>query len=250
MRVTPCRTDRITVGADLRAILERHLPAVIERSVLAITSKIISITEGRVARIGTVQKHELVEHEADYYLSESGKYHIMLTIKENILIPMAGIDESNGGGYYVLWPRNAQKTANWVRAYLIKRLDLKEVGVIITDSKTTPLRWGTTGVALAHCGFEALRSYIGKPDLFGRKLTVTKSNLLDGLAAAAVAVMGEGDEQTPLAIIEDLPFVRFQPRNPTKRELANLRIPMGEDLYAPLLNGVRWTKAKVPSRTA
>lgn len=248
MRVTPVRTDRITRGADLRAILERYLPTFSERSVLAITSKIVSITQGRVAKIGAVQKHELVEQEADYYLPESVKYHIMLTIKENILIPMAGIDESNGGGYYVLWPRNAQETANRIRAYLVDRFGLKEVGVIIADSKTTPLRWGTTGIALAHSGFKALKNYVGKPDLFGRKLKVTKSNQLDGLTAAAVAVMGEGDEQTPLAVIEELPFVRFQRRNPTKRELASLQIPLDEDLYAPLLNGVRWIKAKTPLR--
>ena len=40
------------------------------------------------------------------------KNSLGLTMKNNILIPGAGIDVSNGNGYYTLWPRNPQKTAN------------------------------------------------------------------------------------------------------------------------------------------
>src|SRR5205823_3633039 len=111
-----------------------------------------------------------------------------------------------------------------------------------TDSKTTPLRWGVTGVALAHSGFEALNSYIGQPDLFGRPLHVTRVNVMDALAAAAVLVMGEGAEQTPLAWLDDLPFVRFQPRDPTPDEIAALAIGLDEDLYAPMLTAVPWQR--------
>ena len=34
------------------------------------------------------------------------RYHMTLTIKQGMLIPTAGIDESNGDGYYILWPRD------------------------------------------------------------------------------------------------------------------------------------------------
>ena len=51
-------------------------------------------------------------------------------------------------------------------------------------------------------------------------MQMTKSNVVDALAESAVAVMGEGSEQTPLAIIRDVPFVQFQDRNPTNKELA------------------------------
>jgi F420-0:gamma-glutamyl ligase len=46
--------------------------------------------------------------------------------------------------------------ANEVRAYLGERFSCRQVGVVIIDSKTTPLRWGVTGVAIAHSGFLAL----------------------------------------------------------------------------------------------
>ena len=114
------------------------------------------------------------------------------------------------------------------------------MGVLITDSTTRPLRRGVTGVALAHSGFAAIEDYVGRPDIFGHPLTVTKANIRDGLAAAAVLVMGEADEQTPLAVIADLPFITFQERDPTAEELAFLHISLEEDLYAPLLTRAPW----------
>jgi dihydrofolate synthase / folylpolyglutamate synthase len=73
---------------------------------------------------------------------------------------------------------------------------------------------------------------------------VTKVNVVDALAAAAVLVMGEGSEQTPLAIISDLPFVTFYDRDPSMEELQQLRIAIDDDLYGPLLTSVRWRKGQ------
>ncbi|MEK7510158.1 MAG: coenzyme F420-0:L-glutamate ligase [Patescibacteria group bacterium] len=246
MRVNSIKTHKISSrDNNLFAILDRYLLGLRERSVVVITSKIVSICEGRVIKIGTVDKDELVRREAEYFLpKETNRYQFFLTIKNGILCPTAGIDESNGNGYYILWPENPQKTANEVRAYLSKKFSLKRVGVIITDSKTTPLRWGVTGTALAHSGFSALNDYRGKKDIFGRILKVTQVNAMDALASAAVLVMGEGREQTPLALIEDVPFVKFQNRNPTKQELKNLRIDIKEDIYSSLLTSVKWKKGE------
>lgn len=69
---------------------------------------------------------------------------------------------------------------------------------------------------------------------------MTQANVRDALGAAAVLVMGEGNEQTPLAIIEDLPFVTFQDRDPTEEELVALWISIADDLYAPLLMRAPW----------
>jgi len=229
----------------LFAVLDRHLAAFAENSVLAITSKIVSICEGRVAPISGTSKHALVAEEADYFLPPSAsRYDVSLTIKRNLVIPNAGIDASNGNGYYVLWPRDPQQTANEVRAYLRSRFSCRRAGVIITDSKTSPLRWGVTGVAIAHSGFLALNDRVGTADIFGRPLEMTKVNVADGLAAAAVLVMGEADEQTPLAVISDVPFVAFQDGDPSPEELARLKIDMEDDLYAPLLLSVSWRKGR------
>jgi len=75
-------------------------------------------------------------------------------------------------------------------------------------------------------------------------MRVTRANIMDGLAASAVLVMGEGSEQTPMALIQDLPSIQFQSRNPTQDELDELQIAMEDDLYAPLLTSVDWLTAR------
>ena len=243
MKISTIRTHKITIkDNNLFGILDQYLNKLDEGSILAITSKIVSICEGHIIKIEQIDKNELVKKESDYFLPQSNKYGFLLTIKNGVLMPSAGIDESNSAGYYILHPIDSQKIANRVRQYLINRFKLDKVGVIITDSRTLPLRWGTTGVTLAHSGFCALNDYIGTPDIFGRKLKVTKVNVTDGLAASAVLAMGEGREQTPLATISKVPFVKFQKRNPTKRELSNLRISIEDDLYGPILSAVSWKK--------
>lgn len=251
MHVTPIRTRKLIPGKQtLFEALDKHLPDVSEQSIVIVTSKIVSMCEGSVIKIGTVDKAHLIQQESEYFIPpDQSRYHITLTIKNNLLIPTAGIDESNGFGYYVLWPRNPQKTANAVRRYLVNRFSVRHVGVVITDSRTTSLRWGTTGVAIAHSGFSALNDYIGKPDIFGRTLKVTKANVLDGLAAAAVSVMGEGREQTPMAVISDIPFVKFKTKNPAQKELKEFHIAIQDDLYAPLLAAVDWKVGKGESKT-
>jgi F420-0:gamma-glutamyl ligase len=97
---------------------------------------------------------------------------------------------------------------------------------------------------MAHSGFAAVNDYIGRPDIFGRTLHMTKVDVADALAAAAVLVMGEASEQTPLAVIGDLPFVRFQDRDPTPEELGSRWIDIEDDLYAPLLQAVPWRKGR------
>jgi putative folate metabolism gamma-glutamate ligase len=244
MRAQPLRTHKITsADRDLFAILGAHVPALAEGSVLAISSKIVAIAEGRVVPMANTDKSRLIAEQAERYLPVSAsKYGVSLTITRGMLIATAGIDESNSDGHFILWPSDAQATANAVRAYLARRFSLSRVGVLITDSKTTPLRIGVTGVALAHSGFGALNDYVGVQDLFGRALRMTKVNVMDALAAAAVLVMGEGSEQTPLALIDDLPFVQFQERDPSAAELEQLRVSPEDDLYAPLLELAPWQR--------
>lgn len=242
MKVTVIKTPPIEASHQtLVSLLDAHIASLSESSIVVITSKVVSLCEGRVVNIEAATKEQLIRKEADYYLPvKLSAYGITLAMKNGMLIPSAGVDESNGHGHYILWPENPQQTANIVRQYLRERFRLNYVGAIITDSTTVPLRRGTMGVAIAHSGFLALRNYVGLPDIFGRKFDVTKANVRDALAASAVVVMGEGNEQTPLAVIDDVPFVEWQDRNPTAEELAELRIRLDQDLYAPLLQSVRW----------
>tara|TARA_Y100000310_G_scaffold237617_1_gene240911 strand:+ start:1137 stop:1886 length:750 start_codon:yes stop_codon:yes gene_type:complete len=245
MKVTPIKTKKITQkDTNILEILDRYLPKLKDKSVVAITSKIVAICEGRLVSLAENRKDEIIVKEAEYYLPRtSSKYNVMLTIKGNAVNFSSGVDESNTGGYYVLWPKDPQKSVNKIREHLVKKYKRKNIGVVICDTASVPLRWGQRGVfVLAHSGFAALNSYIGKPDIFGRPLLMTSASISDALGTAAVLVMGEGAEQTPLAVVEDIPFVKFQQRNPTKKELLKLKMPLKDDLYAPLLKAIKWRK--------
>lgn len=247
MIVRPIKTKKILPGQQtILELLDLYLAELEERSVVAITSKIVSLCEGRVIPFDSISKQDLIRQESDYFLPpSSNKYDYNFSINQNTLTSMGGVDESNGDGYYILWPKDSQKSANEIRAYLKNKFNLQEVGIVITDSTCMPMRWGTLGNALGYSGFKALNSYVGRPDLFGRPFKVSQAGVAIGLAAAAVLAMGEGTEQTPLAVISDVPFVKFQQRNPAKSELEYFYIKnKEEDLFAPFLNSVKWQKGK------
>jgi len=242
MNIKPYKTHKIQPSENLFAILDQYLPKLEEKSVVAIASKIVGICEGRIVKkTSQEQKDKLIKQEAQYYLPQKRMGYLM-TINQDILVVNAGVDESNSDGSLSLWPKDLQKSANLIREYLTKKHRIKHLGVILTDSKVSPLRWGVTGYSLSHSGFKALNSYIGKKDIFGEKMHVEQSNIADSLATAAVVTMGEGNEQQPLAVVTDLPFVQFQSRNPSQKELDNLKIKTKDDMYASMLTAVDWKK--------
>lgn len=246
MNITPIKTHKITSDDhDILSIIDKYITKFEEKSILVVTSKIVSICEGSILPIGSVDKDELVISQADRYLpKDTNSFGLLITIKDNVLAVNAGVDESNSNGEYVLWPKNAQESANKIRRHIMEKFGVKNAGVIITDSKTTPLRWGITGIAISHSGFKAINNFIGTPDIFGRILKMTTVNVMDGLAVAAVLVMGEGAEQTPLSVINDIPFVTFQENDPTKEELALIDIEPETDVYGAILNSAPWKNGK------
>ncbi len=244
MKVTPLQSPIVHAHDDLYALLKQVLPPLSEKTVVVVTSKVVALSEGAVvskAEGTKEEKHALVRREADYYLEPTAsKYQMMLTIKHSLLAVNAGLDESNADSQYVLLPEDPYRSAAEIWKFLRHQYGLKEVGVLITDSKTFPLKWGTMGTALAYCGFAPLNNFIGKPDLFGKLMNVTQVNVAEGLAAAAVVEMGEADEAQPFCLIEAAGAVRFTQQPPSPTELKELQIAIEDDVYGPLLTAVDW----------
>ena len=79
-------------------------------------------------------------------------------------------------------------------------------------------------------GFEGIRDYVGKPDIFGRLFAFSRANIVDALATSAVHTMGEGDECQPLAIIKN-PLVMYTDERQNGDDLI---IDPEDDMYGPL----------------
>jgi putative folate metabolism gamma-glutamate ligase len=243
MQVKSIKTHIITFGDSLENILDKYIMTLEEKSIIAITSKILSVIEGRYVSKANINKYDLIKQEADLLLkTDQNPYNIFLTIKDGLLIPSAGIDESNVDDVYVLYPAEPFQSAELIWRHLRTKHQIKELGVIITDSHTTIMRKGVTGIALSWCGFEPVYSYVGKPDIYGKALKVTQVNIVDALAVSAVFLMGEANEQTPISIIQDAPHIVFLDHKPTIEERNNMIISLEEDLYAPLLKAAAWDK--------
>ena len=247
MKVTAYKTHKVTIGEDIFKILDKYLPPLEEGSVVAIASKILAFCQKDVIKKERgMEKRDLIPMEADYYLGDDYEMQFgqIISIKNFTLTASAGIDESNGDGYFILWPQNLQEITNKIWEYLREKHQIKQLGIIVTDSRIVPLRWGVIGIALSWCGFEALKDYTGTTDIFGRIMLVEKTSLIDSLATTATVTTGEGGEQMPLAVIEDLPFIKFQDRVPTEEEITHLQIALKDDLFEPLLSSVKWEKGR------
>jgi F420-0:gamma-glutamyl ligase len=238
MEFIPIKTTALKPPkSDIFKVVNKNLPRLKNGDVLFITSKILAIHQGRTTKLGTKDKYKLIKQEADFSLPmhKLAGHKFILTIKDHTLIPNAGIDESNGNGFYVLWPKNTQKLLKEIWQYLRKKNKIKNLGVVATDSHTIPLRWGTLGISTGFYGINPLKDYRGAKDIFGRKLQFTQSNIIDALSAAAVLFIGEGKEKTPMLIARGLNFIKFSNKDLYKKLVINSK----DDIYAPLLKQFR-----------
>jgi len=225
---------------DLKAAILASKLTLREGDIVAISSKVVSIGEGACVPIEGNDKKELIVSEAQWYRHVPRAPHKKLfTIARGVITGSSGIDESNGNGHYILYPKDPFKSARQLRLWLQKTYRVKKIAVIITDSKSDFLRRGAIGFALAWDGIDPLRDYRGEPDLFGRPIRIELANLIDALAAAAGLHMGEVAERTPLVVLRDVPNIVFKNRSPKHDWLI---VPPEEDIFAPVMFRPRWKR--------
>ncbi|MFW9856062.1 MAG: coenzyme F420-0:L-glutamate ligase [Candidatus Thorarchaeota archaeon] len=188
-----------------------------DRDVIIIASKIVSIAEGgqrpmdSIAEVSERAKEiaymakldprfvETVLQEADdVFGAVPGA---VLALRDKVLQANAGVDQSNAGGegFLIVLPKDPVKTAKSIHDEIYARTR-KKVGIIISDSKTHPLRRGTSGFALAVAGFSPIIDDRGSLDLFGRSMRITSRAIADNLVCGAEILMGESAQQVPIVI--------------------------------------------------
>jgi len=229
MITRPIKTSIFKEGDNLHNFIVRHISRLHENSVFVVTSKIVALSEGRTADFtNEKQKEKLIRQESDFAIKTK---YCWLTIKDGVVMASAGIDESNANGKLILLPKDSYKSASSIRKFLQKKYKVKNLGVLITDSRTIPLRAGIVGMALGYAGFKGTKDYRGKSDIFKRKFHFSRIDIADSLAASAVLAMGEGAEQQPLAVITGAP-IEFCDKVSRK----DLQIDLAEDMYRPLFS--------------
>ena len=215
--LSPIRTERRSGSFKLIDLVDGLVGRKLrDGDILVASSKFIAISEGRVLSLSSVkptsyakelssrfnipaQLCELIVRESDEILG--GVIGFILASKDGLLSPNAGIDRSNiEPGRVVLYPRDPLESAS----ALVDAMEFRHgvrIGVVVSDSRLMPTRRGTTGVALAAAGLEAVLDLRGKQDLFGNILRVTSQAIADDLCSAAQLVMGESDEATPFVLV-------------------------------------------------
>ncbi|MFN4133017.1 MAG: coenzyme F420-0:L-glutamate ligase [Candidatus Hadarchaeales archaeon] len=184
--------------------------------VIVIAQSVVSKAEGRVVDLRKVRPGQLAKtmakrlgkdpREVQVILEESEEIvrlaHVIISrTRHGFVCANAGVDRSNAGHEKVtLLPLDPDRSAEKIRTALERRFGVR-LAVIITDTQGRPFRKGCVGVAVGVAGMKPLLDLRGKKDLYGRRLKATVTCPADAIAAAAVSLMGEAGEGTPVVIV-------------------------------------------------
>lgn len=225
MELYPVRTRIVRANDDLVNVILESLSAhglqLQDNDVLVLASKIVSYSQGRLAKLTDIRpskkgreladKYSLNAEFAELILKEAdeicgGVEKAVLTLKNGILSANAGIDNKNSPPEYaVLWPAKPKEYAKAIRDKIYAKTG-RCLAVMIVDSGLAPLRIGTIGLTLAVAGFKPIKDVRGRKDLYGKTITITRQNVADDLASAAHLLMGEAREKTPIVLVRDAPL--------------------------------------------
>lgn len=230
MIVNGIKTRLFNERESLTDFIFQHIPQFENGNVLVVASKIVALAQGRTCQDKT-EKEKYINEEATATVQNAW---CTMALLDGRWSANAGIDESNAGDKLILFPTELDKEASDLRHAIMKKHTLSDFAVVITDSRSTPLRAGVTASAVASAGLKPMRSYVEKPDLMEIPIKFTELNIVDSLATTAGILMGEGDESTPLVLIKDAPVEFTDQPTPLK----DLNIPAQDDLYCEIFKSV------------
>ncbi len=192
--------------------------------VVVVCQKVVSKAEGAVVALADVEASAFAEQLAgrtamgkdprayEVVLREAARIvrhdrgHLIVETRHGWICANAGVDESNGlgPGVLTLLPRDADASAEGLRARLVERFGV-ELAVVVTDTFGRPWREGLVEVAIGCAGMDPLLDLRGRGDLHGKELHHTVVALADEVAAAAGLVM-EKDSGVAVAIVRGVAY--------------------------------------------
>lgn len=244
---SPIKLEKFDLTAEILACVHAAGESLRAGDIVIVSTKYAAIAEGRVVVLNEVQPSEAAQELAQKYklrpelaeiiLQESDKIFggipgFVLSVKDNIFAPNAGIDESNiPDGQAVLYPAHPFEKAEEVRQAIQTQIGI-QVGVILSDSRLMVGRLGTSGVAVGAAGFDPVQDERGKPDLLGKPLKVTEKAVADNLCTAAELLMGEAAEGIPIVIARNTGI----PMTNKRYSWRDTAIDYALDLYLTILS--------------
>ncbi len=186
--------------------------------ILVVAQKVVSKAEGRIISLETIKPSskailiagqtnkdprlmEVILNESKQII-RSQRGVIIVETKNGLVCANAGIDQSNvqnGDSHASLLPEDSDSSAWRLRASL-KDLAGVDIAVIISDTFGRPFREGQVNMAIGFAGISPVKSYVGKVDIYGRRLRVTEIAIVDEIAAAAELQMGKSG-RVPAVIV-------------------------------------------------
>lgn len=224
-------TGLIHPGADILPLiysaLEMSSLTFQDGDILVIAESALATSEGRLATLSEqipsdeaenlANQYEIDPRLAEIVIQESDEIiggipgFLLCTCRGNLL-PNAGVDGSNApDGQVTLLPADPDKSAHILRDR-VKAKTNAQIAVLVIDSRTHPMRYGCSGVAIGCSGIPAILDERGHRDLFGKELKVTRRAIADNIASAAELLMGEADEGIPVVLVRglEIPFGEFE----------------------------------------
>ena len=190
----------VRAGDDVAELIALAYPGLQDGDIVAVTSKVVSKSEGRVASAST--REQAIAAETVRVVARRGPLRIVET-RHGLVMAAAGVDASNTEpGSVVLLPEDPDASARRIRAGLRERLDVR-VGVVVSDTMGRPWRLGQTDVAIGAAGLRVSEELAGTVDSYGNLLEVTEPAIADEVAGAAQLVLGKTGGR-PVAVVRGL----------------------------------------------
>jgi coenzyme F420-0:L-glutamate ligase/coenzyme F420-1:gamma-L-glutamate ligase len=233
-------------GDDLSRIIcesaEKQGTPLREGDIVVVTSKIVSLAEGKLVDLRSMKPSTFAERIA----SEQGKdprqievilretksivrmtrNHLIVETKHGFICANAGVDKSNirGGNMVATLPDDPDLSSKRIKDG-ISRVGGIELAIIVADTFGRSLRRGVANVAIGVAGLVPILDLRGTPDMYGYKLRVTQIAVADELAASAELVMGKTN-WIPVVIIRGYKYEKS--KDATSKTLL---LPEEEDIF-------------------
>ncbi|WXG42991.1 MAG: coenzyme F420-0:L-glutamate ligase [Promethearchaeati archaeon SRVP18_Atabeyarchaeia-1] len=236
----------IKSGDDLSRIVsqaaEKQGTPLKERDIIVVTSKIVSLAEGKTVDLRSVEPSHLAKRiatesekdprQVEVILREAksivrmSRNHLIVETKHGFVCANAGVDKSNvkGENMVATLPDDPDRSCKRIRDG-IRKLSGIDVAVVLADTFGRSLRRGVANVAIGVAGLAPILDLRGTSDMYGYKLRVTQIAVADELASSAELVMGKTN-WIPAVIIRGYKYEKNE--DATAKILA---LPEEEDIF-------------------